>query len=74
MYVAKHNIWSYPGNGWTVEKEYPCINGLKCWFVICTIDEPSEAEVGYTDGAMQPAKERAEWIAKVLNQCGDEYG
>jgi len=79
MYVAKPPKFDridgwHIYDTWTVEKEFPCINGLSCWFVICTVDEPSLEEYEITDGAMISAKERAEWIAKVLNNCGQEYG
>ena len=67
MYTAKPPRYPNIDDAWTVENEYPCINGLSCWFIICIVDEPSEQEYGYTDGAILPAKERAEWIAKVLN-------
>lgn len=70
MYVAKPAMF---GTSWNIETQYSCINGLSAWFVICTIDEPSDAEIGYTDGAILSVKERAEWIVKVLNNYGQEY-
>lgn len=74
MYVAKPPRFSAIDDSWTVETQYLCTNGLICWFVICIVDNPSEQERVYIDGAILPAKERAEWIAKILNKCGQEYG
>lgn len=55
------------GDSWVVERQFACINGLSAWFAIVTVDEPSEAETGYTEGAFGSAQERAEQIATALN-------
>ena len=71
MYRAEKAMYS---EDWIISKQYSCINGLSAWFEIARICETSEAELGYTEGAIGTSKERAEWIAKVLNNCGQEYG
>lgn len=55
---------------WIVEREIGCINGLAAWLQISTVYEASEAEMGYTDGAIGSAQERAEKIAVALNASG----
>ena len=52
---------------WEVERELPCINGLSAWFSICSINEPDESEVGYSDGLCGTAEENANRIADALN-------
>lgn len=53
---------------WHIEERFPCINGLSAWFVIATVDEADEAEIGYTDGAFGSAEDRANRIAAALNR------
>lgn len=53
---------------WYIEQEFMCVNGLRAWFVIATVDGSDEASMGYTDGAFGTAEERANRIAKAL-QC-----
>lgn len=55
-------------DSWLVEQEFTCINGLRAWFVIATIDEADAAEMGYTEGAFGTAEERAKRIAEALNR------
>jgi hypothetical protein len=52
---------------WHIEQEFMCINGLRAWFVIATVDEAEEAEMGYTEGAFGTAEDRAKRIADALS-------
>lgn len=49
--------------GWRIEAELPCINGLSAWFALALVYKPDAAEIGYTDGAIDNAEERATYIA-----------
>lgn len=64
MYRARQSIGS---DSWIVEKEFPCINGLNTWFTIVFIEEATDQELGYTEGAFPSAKDRAKLIAAKLN-------
>ncbi|MFN7611460.1 MAG: hypothetical protein ACK5QX_11085 [bacterium] len=52
---------------WIVERELPCINGLSAWFAICSVPEPDEQEIGYSEGACGSAEENAKRIAAALS-------
>ena len=54
---------------WVVEREISCINGLSAWFEICSVHEPDEQEIGYSDGACGSAKNNASQIANSLNNA-----
>ncbi len=60
------------GNHWVVQRQFPCVNGLYAWFDICMVDEASEEELGYTEGAFGTAEERANIIASSLNNKVEE--
>lgn len=66
-------IKSLFSESWDVEREYSCINGLSAWFNICTCDEYGAAEIGYTDGAVMSAQDRAERIAAALNDVHEGF-
>jgi hypothetical protein len=51
-----------------VETEVPCINGLTAWFEVAHVDDPDEAEMGYSDGAIGSADDRAAYIAAANPQ------
>lgn len=53
---------------WHVEQEFPCINGLRCWFVIATAEESCPVSMGYTDGAFGSAEDRANKIVAGLER------
>lgn len=55
-------------DSWSIERQFPCINGLSAWFTIAVVHEADEADLGYTDGAFGSAQQRAEQIARALNQ------
>lgn len=55
---------------WYVVREYLCINGLRSWFILATVTEPDVSEMGYTDGAIGSAEQRATEIATALNSMG----
>lgn len=65
MYQAQKRPFS---DGWRVERLIGCINGLSAWFVIAEVDEPDESEIGYTEGAIGTAEDRAKQIAEALNR------
>lgn len=65
VYQARKSPFS---SYWRVEQEIPCINGLSAWFVIADVHEPDEQEIGYTDGAIGSAEQRATAIARALNE------
>lgn len=58
-------------NDWHVEQEFPCINGLRCWFVVATTEEADEGSIGYTDGAFGSAEYRARKIVAALEHVID---
>lgn len=64
-YIARPRVYTA---GWRVERSIVCINGLAAWFVIAEVDEPDEAEMGYSDGAIGSAEDRAKQIADALNR------
>lgn len=51
------------GRAWDIMTELACINGLSALFTLATVYAPDEAEIGYTDGAIDNAEERAAFIA-----------
>lgn len=53
---------------WHIEQEIPCINGLRCWFVVATAEESCSASMGYTDGAFGSAEDRANKIVAGLER------
>lgn len=52
---------------WHVEQEFMCINGLRAWFVIATVHEADESEIGYTEGEIGSAEQRARRVASALS-------
>lgn len=54
-------------DSWTIQRQYPCINGLSAWFVVAVVHEADDAEIGYTEGAFGSAEERAKTIVDALN-------
>jgi hypothetical protein len=52
---------------WVIQREHPCINGLSAWFTVATCHDSCEQEMGYSDGAIGSAEQRANQIADALN-------
>ncbi len=46
-------------DGWSIVAPYMCINGLSALFTLARVSDPDDAEVGYTDGALDAETARA---------------
>jgi len=51
---------------WIIEQQFTCINGLTSWFQIASVDEADGISMGYTDGALGTAEDRAKMIVAAL--------
>ncbi len=46
-------------DGWSIVAPYMCINGISALFTLARVSDPDEAEIGYTDGALDAETARA---------------
>lgn len=51
---------------WHIEQELPCINGLSAWFLVAVAEEAGESAMGYSDGSIGTAEQRANLIVEAL--------